>query len=519
MIPRNSPHWDAYVQAMLARNPDQQRALLQRAQALAGEQLRTQDASITTTYNTSMALMKDAGFSLPGDAGITASNPLIPGGGGGSLGDPALAFKNTPKPDPDPDADAGPLIPQHKRDASWIASGAGSVEDYFRENDVSAADLVPWAISAGVIASFKDLKKFNKKELDNLIKGFEAEVADRTSMSKSKKPLNKTNTARKLESHWKNGKFDDYMKGLGEKHGVTFTDDELKEFRNRGKAGRKLIPQEFIDDLDRKRGGWIKQLSNGTRNALFPMDPTTGKRVYNPFQKGVPDSTKGRIGRGTLYATLLLGGKDIFDLIVADSPEDAKKQEEAIEKIARTDQVKAELLETIAVEEVDKNSSYALNAITSLENDISEGNSTENNATALTPGDSISEDNTSSEGNRTALSTGFVNSFGDPVEAPDVEPPPVPPPVDTNQLMGPSSYAQRYLNDASVYDQNADEYIRLLIKDRTMKETLETTPDDEMLRNLTGHYRIRPEVAQRIIDEKNRRQAPKSLPPMQYDDR
>ena len=107
MIPRQingrpNPHWDKYVQAMLARNPDQQRALLQRAQALAREQLRTQDASITTTYNTSMALMKDAGFSLPGNPSITASNPLIPGGGGGSLGDPALAFKNTPKPGEDP---------------------------------------------------------------------------------------------------------------------------------------------------------------------------------------------------------------------------------------------------------------------------------------------------------------------------------------------------------------------------------------------------------------------------------
>lgn len=81
----------------------------------------------------------------------------------------------------------------------------------------------------------------------------------------------------------------------------------------------------------------------------------------------------------------------------------------------------------------------------------------------------------------------------------------------------PSTAAQRYLNDGSVFSSNADDAVRRLL---SPTNSMYNMSDPELLDQLTGYYKVEPELAQRLVDERNRRRSNASrqaLGPMQYE--
>lgn len=387
----NDPNYMETVKDLIRGDEQRFRQILSAAQRQANQLTNERGTIISQTFGRTMDFVNRTGVSFPGTNSLTAS-VAPPPSGTGSPGlpqelDPGVLFKrDKPDPNPNPGAEVDPLVPQYQRDASVLADLTGRVADAITNGDVSASDFVTWAIGAGIITGFKDLGKLNSKDVEKLVNQFKTEVADITSTSRTGKPLNKTNTQRKLESHWKNGKFDAYMKELGAKHGVEFTDEDLEEYRKRGVKGRKNIPQDFVDALEKKKGGWIKQLSRKTYNGIFPVDPKTGKRIKNPFQGGVPDTTTGRLARGGAWATAILAGKDIFDWILAENPEDAKKDEELLKKVAGVERMQADHEEMVEVIDINESSAYARSQIEALRSELSGGSES---PTALTPQDAI----------------------------------------------------------------------------------------------------------------------------------
>jgi hypothetical protein len=89
-------------------------------------------------------------------------------------------------------------------------------------------------------------------------------------------------------------------------------------------------------------------------------------------------------------------------------------------------------------------------------------------------------------------------------------------PVDAS-VRSPATPVQRYLNDASVYSGDADDFIRLLTNPYKKYGHLRGLEPKELYEKMVGYYGIQPEIATRILEEYNKRSAPPAKPtPLQF---
>ena len=285
---------------------------------------------------------------------------------------------------------------------SFLAEGVQkfrNIKKYYDDNPEELSEDIVTALATTAAAhqvfkaprwgslTEKQKRKAGKKfesELDKLSSVSSKDAyGNRRVLSSPAAKLKKEAMLKKVELGEAKSPINKKMRELGRKHGVVFSDEELKKV----KSGK-----DFGDLLDKRKGDWLTALRR-------KVGLTKDKNLKKILDMRLDTSTKrGKAVRGLAGFAAILTAKDFYDAVNAYSASQEKYGE------LQEHLLEGQALEALAEEQ-------ELNEMLDEGGELPDDPFGDNNTNALSPVDS----NTTPEDN----STGFVNSLGQPVAEPD----------------------------------------------------------------------------------------------------